>query len=102
MLADQHQPIYRGFAQTPLDWGHFDEFNSSRAASASASFWAPSARFLISALILSIKVFASGERTLRVEPTSASTFSLSFSSQLSSSPQPYARQLILFSSRVNA
>ena len=42
MLADQHQALYRGFAQTPLDWGHFGEFNSSRAAGASASFWAPS------------------------------------------------------------
>jgi len=109
MLADQHQALYRGFAQTPLDWGHFGELNSSRAAGASASFWAfrsirwafNSARFWRSALILSTKVFASGERTLRVEPTSASTFSPSFSSQ-PSSQQPYARQLISFSSRVNA
>ncbi len=83
MLADQHQALYRGFAQTPLDWGHFGELNSSRAAGASASFWAfrsirwafNSARFWRSALI--------------------------FSSQ-PSSQQPYARQLISFSSRVNA
>jgi hypothetical protein len=111
MLADQHQPLYRGFAQTPVDWGHFGEFNSSRAASASASFlgsfrsirWAfNSARFLISALTLSIKVFASGGRTLRVEPISASTLSLSFSLQPSSSQQPSAQQLISFSSQVNA
>jgi hypothetical protein len=30
------------FHQTPLDWGHFGKFNSSRAPRASASFWIPS------------------------------------------------------------